>query len=80
MKRREFLQASSVIAVSSIVGHSLLSIRKAEAETGLPIAALKAELDPKKDIVLIAGSAAPNKFDYNASFSSTSATDGTPVT
>jgi FAD/FMN-containing dehydrogenase len=69
MKRREFLQASSVIAVNSIVGHSLLSIRKAEAETGLPIAALKAELDPKKDMVLIAGSAAPNKFDYNASFS-----------
>ena len=69
MKRREFLQASSAIAVNSIVGHSLLSIRKAEAETGLPIAALKAELDPKKDMVLIAGSATPNKFDYNASFS-----------
>lgn len=68
MKRREFLQASSVIAVNSIVGGSLLSIRKAEAETGLPIAALKAELDPKKDLVLIAGST-PTKFDYNASFS-----------
>jgi FAD/FMN-containing dehydrogenase len=69
MKRREFLQASGVIAANSIVGNALLSIRKAEAETGLPIAALKAELDPKKDLVLIAGSTTPNKFDYNASFS-----------
>src|ERR1700733_136527 len=69
MKRREFLQISSVIAANSIVGGSLLSIRKAEAETSLPIAALKAELDPKKDLVLISGSGAPLKFDYNASFS-----------
>ena len=69
MKRREFLQASGVIAANSIVGGSLLSIRKAEADTGLPIAALKAELDPQKDLVLIAGSTTPNKFDYNASFS-----------
>jgi len=69
MKRREFLQASGVIAANSIAGNALLSIRKAEANTGLPIAALKAELDPKKDLVLIPGEATPNKFDYNASFS-----------
>src|SRR5271155_2396537 len=69
MKRREFLQASGVFSANLIVGSSLLSIRKAEAETNLPIAALKAELDPKKDLVLISGSAAPNKFDYDASYS-----------
>ena len=69
MKRREFLQASSVLSVNLIVGSSLLAIRRAEAETGLPIAALKAELDPKKDLVLVSGSGAPNKLDYNASFS-----------
>ena len=69
MKRREFLHASSVIAANSIVGNSLLSIHKAEVATSLPIAALKAELDPKRDLVLIAGSGAPPKFDYNASFS-----------
>jgi FAD/FMN-containing dehydrogenase len=69
MKRREFLQASSVLSVNLIVGSSLLAIRRAEAETGLPIAALKAELDPKKDLVLVSGSGAPNKLDYNASYS-----------
>jgi len=69
MKRREFLQASGVFSANLIVGSSLLSIRKAEAETNLPIAALKAELDPKKDLVLISGSAAPNKFDYDTSYS-----------
>src|ERR1700722_17516799 len=69
MKRREFLQASSVFSANLIVGSSLLAIRRAEAETGLPIAALKAELDPKKDLVLISGSGAPNKLDYNASYS-----------
>jgi hypothetical protein len=63
MKRREFLQASSVFSANLIVGSSLLAIRKAEAETGLPIAALKAELDPKRDLVLISGSGAPNKLD-----------------
>src|ERR1700722_18847576 len=69
MKRRDFLQASSVFSANLIVGSSLLSIRNAEATTSLPIAALKAELDPKKDLLLIAGSTAPNKFDYNASYS-----------
>jgi FAD/FMN-containing dehydrogenase len=69
VKRRDFLQASGLLSAHLVVGNSLLAISKAEADTGLPIAALKAELDPKKDLVLLAGSAAPNKFDYNASFS-----------
>ncbi|HSZ94930.1 MAG TPA: FAD-binding oxidoreductase [Bradyrhizobium sp.] len=69
MKRRDFLQASSIFSANLIVGSSLLEIRNAEAETGLPIASLKAEIDPKKDLVLISGSGAPNKLDYNASFS-----------
>src|SRR3984885_15944155 len=69
MKRRDFLQASSVFSTNLIFGSSLLSIRNAEATTSLPIAALKAELDPKKDMVLISGSGAPNKFDYKASYS-----------
>src|ERR1700689_556632 len=69
MKRRDFLQASGVFSAQLIVGSSLPAIRRAEADTGLPIAALKAELDPKKDMVLISGSGAPNKFDYDASYS-----------
>jgi FAD/FMN-containing dehydrogenase len=69
MKRRDFLQASGLFSANLIVAGSLLAIRKAEAATSLPIAALKAELDPKKDLVLIAGSGAPNKFDYDASYS-----------
>src|SRR5271163_4963312 len=69
MKRRDFLQGSSVLSANLIVGSSLLAIRRAEAATDLPVAALKAELDPKKDLVLISGSGAPNKFDYDASYS-----------
>jgi len=69
MKRRDFLQGSSVLSANLIVGSSLLAIRRAEAATDLPVAALKAELDPKKDLVLISGSGAPNKFDYNSSYS-----------
>jgi FAD/FMN-containing dehydrogenase len=53
MKRRDFLKASGGLSAHLIVGGSLLSIRRAEADTGLPIAALKAELDPKKDLVLL---------------------------
>ena len=73
MKRRDFLQASGVLSAHAlsahfVVGTSLLAIRKAEADTGLPIAALKAELG-SKDLVLIAGSTSPNKFDYDASYS-----------
>jgi FAD/FMN-containing dehydrogenase len=69
MKRRDFLQASGVLSANLIVGSALLSIRRAEAESGLPIAALKVALDPKKDLVLVPGSAAPNKFDYDKSYS-----------
>ena len=58
MERREFLQASGVFAANLIVGSSTLAIRNAEADTGLPIAALKAVLDPKKDLVLVSGNVA----------------------
>jgi FAD/FMN-containing dehydrogenase len=68
MKRRDFLQISLGLPVQSIVGGSLLSIRKAEADTGLPIAALKAALDPKKDLVLVPGDNTPGNFDFNKSF------------
>ena len=69
MKRRDLLQASGVFSANLILGSSLFAIRQAEAVTSLPIAALKAALDPKKDLVLIAGTAAPNRFDYGASYS-----------
>lgn len=69
MKRRDFLQATGLLSANLIAGHSLLAIRKAEAATGLPVAALQAELDPGKDLLLISGSVAPNKVDYNASYS-----------
>jgi FAD/FMN-containing dehydrogenase len=69
MQRRDFLQASGLLSAHLIVGSSLLSIRRAEAATSLPIAALKAALDPRKDLVLLAGSAAPTKFDYDKSYS-----------
>jgi FAD/FMN-containing dehydrogenase len=55
MKRRDFLRVSGGLSAHLIVGGSLLSISRAEAETGLPIGALKAALDPKKDLVLIPG-------------------------
>jgi FAD/FMN-containing dehydrogenase len=66
MKRRDFLQLTSGLSAHLIVGSSLLSIGAAEADTGLPIAALKAVLDPKKDLVLV-----PESKDfgtYNKSF------------
>src|ERR1700677_398902 len=66
MKRRDFLQISGVLSAHLIVGVSLLSIHKAEAQTGLPIAALKALLDPKSDIVLVP--ADTNFSKYNQSF------------
>jgi FAD/FMN-containing dehydrogenase len=69
MKRRDFLQASGLVSASLIVGNSPFAIRRAEAATSLPIAGLKAILDPKKDLVLISGESAPNKFDYDASYS-----------
>ena len=67
--RREIVQSAGLLAANLIVGHSLFSIRKAEAATNLPISALKAALDPGKDLLLISGSPAPTKFDYDASFS-----------
>jgi FAD/FMN-containing dehydrogenase len=69
MKRRDFLQASGAVSANLIVGSSLFSIRKAEAATNLPIAELKAGLDPKKDLVLLQGGQSPNKFDFDASYS-----------
>jgi hypothetical protein len=67
MKRRDFLKVSGGLSAYGIVGGSLLSIRQAEADTGLPIAALQAQLDPKKDVVLIPGSkaAAARDVSYN---------------
>src|SRR5579863_4061244 len=69
VKRRDFLQATGLLSANLIVGHSVLALRKAETATGLPVAALQAELDPGKDLLLISGSVASNKVDYNASYS-----------
>ena len=69
MRRRDFLQASGLLSANLIVGGSLISIARAEADSGLPIAALKAALDPKKDLVLLDGSSVPGKFNYDDSFS-----------
>jgi FAD/FMN-containing dehydrogenase len=66
MKRRDFLQISGGLSAHVIVGGSLLSIRKAEAQTGLPIAALQALLDPKNDMVLVP--ADKDFSEYNRSF------------
>jgi FAD/FMN-containing dehydrogenase len=65
MKRRDFLQLTSGLSAHLIVGSSLLSIRAAEADTGLPIAALKAALDPNKDLLLVHGDAAAAKYDIS---------------
>jgi FAD binding domain/Berberine and berberine like len=65
MKRRDFLQLSGGLSAHFIVGSSALSVRAAEADTGLPIAALKAVLDPKKDLLLIHGDAAAAKYDVS---------------
>jgi FAD/FMN-containing dehydrogenase len=65
MKRRDFLQLTSGLSAHLIVGSSLLSIRAAEADTGLPIAALKAVLDPNKDLLLVHGDAAAAKYDMS---------------
>jgi FAD/FMN-containing dehydrogenase len=67
MKRRDFVKISSGLSAQIIVGGSLLSIRKAEADTGLPIAALQASLDPKKDMVLIPVTKASRQFDISFS-------------
>src|SRR3984957_2354548 len=66
MKRRDFLKLSGGLSAHVIVGGSLLSIHKAEAQTGLPIAALQALLDPKNDMVLVP--ADKDFSEYNRSF------------
>src|SRR6201985_3609212 len=68
MQRRDFLKVTGGLSAHLIGGGSLLSIRQAEAETGLPIAALQASLDPKKDLVLIPENKGSSKFDFDKSY------------
>jgi FAD/FMN-containing dehydrogenase len=65
VKRRDFLKVSGGLSAQLIVGGSLLSVRQAEADTGLPIAALQAQLDPKKDMVLIPVTKTSQQFDIS---------------
>src|SRR5579872_6112876 len=67
MERRDFLKLSGGLSAYVIVGGSLISTAKAESDTGLPIAALQAALDPKKDVLLVHGSkaAAARDVSYN---------------
>jgi FAD/FMN-containing dehydrogenase len=67
MKRRDFLKVSGGLSAQLIVGGSLLSIRRAEGQTGLPVGALQAALDPKKDLVLVPGNKAyaTNNISFN---------------
>src|SRR3984957_913351 len=67
MKRREFLKISGGLSAQIVVGGSLLAVRRAEADTGLPIAALKAALDPKKDLVLIPVTKTSRQYDISFS-------------
>jgi FAD/FMN-containing dehydrogenase len=67
MERRDFLKITGGLSAYAIVGGSLLSIRQAEADSGLPIAALQAALDPKKDMVLIPVTKATRQFDISFS-------------
>ncbi len=67
MRRREFLKASGGLSAQIMAGGSLLSVHRAEADTGLPIAALRAALDPKKDMVLIPVSKTSRQFDISFS-------------
>jgi len=67
MRRRDFLKASGGLSAQIMVGGSLLSLRQAEADTGLPIAALKAALDPKKDMVLIPVTQTSRQYDISFS-------------
>jgi len=65
MKRRDFLKISSGLSAQLIAGSALLSVRQAEADTSLPIAALQAQLDPKKDMVLIPVTKTSQQFDIS---------------
>jgi FAD/FMN-containing dehydrogenase len=66
-ERRDVLKAMGGLSAYLIIGNQLLSIRKAEADTGLPIAALQASLDPKKDVVLIPVTKTTRQFDISFS-------------
>jgi FAD/FMN-containing dehydrogenase len=66
MKRRDLLKASGGASAYLIISGSVFSIRKAEAQTGLPIATLQAQLDPEKDMVLVPASKDYSR--YNRSF------------
>ena len=66
MKRRDFLQLTGGLSAHLMVGSPLLSARAAETDTGLPIAALQAALDPKKDLLLVPGNAAAAKYDVSS--------------
>ena len=66
MKRRDFLKVTGGLSAHLVVAGSLLSIRKAEADSGLPIAALQAQLDPNKDQLLVPAS--KDFATYNKSF------------
>jgi FAD/FMN-containing dehydrogenase len=65
MKRRDFLKCAGGLSAHLVVAGSLFSIRKAEADTGLPIGGLQASLDPKKDLVLVQGSKAAASRDIS---------------
>jgi FAD/FMN-containing dehydrogenase len=65
MERRDFLKVSGGFSAYLLVGGSLLSIQKAEALTALPIAELKAALDPIKDKLLLHGSSAAAEKDIS---------------
>ena len=64
MQRRDFLRGSGGLSAYLVVGGPLLSIRRAEADTGLPIAALKASLGAK-DIVLVPADKASHERDIS---------------
>jgi FAD/FMN-containing dehydrogenase len=65
--RRDFLKVSGGLSAQIMVAGSLLSVRQAEADTGLPIAALKAALDPKKDLVLVPVTKTSRQYDISFS-------------
>src|ERR1700758_3165342 len=67
MERRDFLKLTGGLSAYAIVGGSLLSIRRAEADTSLPLAALQAALDPKKDMVLVPVTKTSSEFDISFS-------------
>jgi FAD/FMN-containing dehydrogenase len=65
MQRRDFLKLSGGLSAYLVVGGSPPAIQKAEAQSGLPVAELKAALDPKKDVVLLHGDSAAAKKDVS---------------